>query len=73
MSVIYMKHARHGCKVAVSEEEAKYDEKSGWIRYSLTTPVVPVVAAQISEVIKPPEKPAKRPYHRKVSGRGATK
>lgn len=38
MAVIYMKHARHGMKVAVSEEEAKADEKNGWERFTRDGP-----------------------------------
>lgn len=31
--VIYLRHSVHGTKVAVSEEEAKADEKNGWERF----------------------------------------
>lgn len=30
---IYMRHFLHGSKVAISEQEAQYDEKHGWVRY----------------------------------------
>jgi hypothetical protein len=33
---IYLKHPRHGTKVAVAEAEAVYDEKSGWVRFDPT-------------------------------------
>ena len=33
MAVIYMRHAVHGAKVAISEHEANYDEMHGWERY----------------------------------------
>lgn len=33
--VIYLKHAKHGTKVACMEEEALADEKNGWERYSV--------------------------------------
>lgn len=36
MAVIYLKHAVHGAKVACSEQEAEYDELSGWVRYDPT-------------------------------------
>ena len=36
---IYLKHPTHGHKVATSNLEAEYDEKSGWVRYTLYTPV----------------------------------
>lgn len=34
-----MEHPRHGRKVAIAEEEALFDEKNGWIRYTLTADV----------------------------------
>ena len=37
MPVIYLKHPRHGLKVAVSELEAEHDETNGWSRYTLDT------------------------------------
>jgi len=45
MGVIYMSHLVHGAKVATMEEEALADEKNGWTRYTLDTPVevAPVV------------------------------
>lgn len=42
--VIYLRHPRHGTKVAVSNEEAVADEKNGWTRYqagALLTPEEP--------------------------------
>ena len=35
---IYLKHPTHGQKVATSNLEAEYDEKSGWVRYTLDKP-----------------------------------
>ena len=35
---IYLKHYRHGTKVAMSEMEARYDEENGWVRYDVDTP-----------------------------------
>jgi hypothetical protein len=35
MPVIYLKHPKHGHKVACVELEAVYDESNGWTRYSL--------------------------------------
>jgi hypothetical protein len=35
MAVIYMVHHRHGAKVAISEEEAAFDEMYGWERVEL--------------------------------------
>jgi hypothetical protein len=47
MAVIYMSHPVHGAKVATMELEAELDEKNGWTRYTLDTPieVAPVVNA----------------------------
>ena len=49
MPVIYMKHEIHGAKVANMEEEAIADEKNGWVRYTLDTPVevAPVNALEV--------------------------
>ena len=49
MAVIYMKHPKHGTKVAIQEEEAKYDEKNGWERVKtvLASPSPVVVAAAV--------------------------
>lgn len=30
---IYLKHPVHGTKVAISNLEAEYDGKNGWVRY----------------------------------------
>ena len=38
MSVIYLIHPEHGAKVAISQEEANYDEMNGWSRYNPDTP-----------------------------------
>ena len=38
--VIYLKHPKHGTKVATMELEAAYDETNGWKRYTLDTPQV---------------------------------
>ena len=46
--VIYMRHPQHGTKVAIFDLEADADEKNGWTRYTLDTPieeVAPVVNA----------------------------
>jgi hypothetical protein len=38
MAVIYMVHPTHGAKVAISEDEANYDETYGWMRYDPDEP-----------------------------------
>ncbi len=35
MPVIYLKHPKHGTKVATQEQEAAYDEANGWERFTL--------------------------------------
>jgi hypothetical protein len=37
---IYLSHPVHGRKIATMELEAKADEKNGWTRYTLDTPVI---------------------------------
>lgn len=41
MAVIYLKHSKHGTKVACSEAEAKADEEKGWERYQLAALLIP--------------------------------
>lgn len=38
MPVIYLKHPRHGLKIAISEMEVEHDETHGWVRYTPGTP-----------------------------------
>jgi len=35
--MIYLKHPKHGSKVAIAEAEAEYDESNGWVRYTVGT------------------------------------
>ena len=42
---IYLKHERHGSKVAISDLEATDDEKNGWVRYNPDTPEEPAAPA----------------------------
>jgi hypothetical protein len=50
MAVIYMSHEVHGAKVATMELEAVEDEKNGWVRYTLDTPVEAAPVANELEV-----------------------
>ncbi len=50
MAVIYMSHPIHGAKVATMELEAEEDEKNGWTRYTLDTPVEAAPVANELEV-----------------------
>ena len=34
MSVFYMKHPKHGTKVATQEEEVEHDKKRGWVEFN---------------------------------------
>lgn len=35
MTAIYLRHPRHGVKVATMEMEAQHDETNGWVRFEL--------------------------------------
>lgn len=72
--VIYLRHEKHGTKVACTEAEAKADEAKGWKRYQLAALVQPPV--QSSAVVNEPsarnaliaqyvEKFGKKPHHKK--------
>ena len=50
MAVIYLAHPVHGAKVAISEEEANYDEMYGWERYNPNTPAVEDVTDLVNEM-----------------------
>lgn len=47
VAVIYLKHDKHGCKVATSDAEAAYDRQHGWYEFDPNetddTPVPEVV------------------------------
>lgn len=44
--VIYLRHPKHGTKVAVSEEEAKSDEVNGWSRFNPAEKPEPAQSSQ---------------------------
>ena len=49
MGVYYMKHPKHGTKVATQEEEVEHDKKRGWTQYEvdeIKPEVEPVAAAK---------------------------
>ena len=48
MSVIYLVHPTHGAKVAISNEEAIYDEDFGWVRYDVDASVASAPANQLA-------------------------
>lgn len=63
MAIIYLRHHRHGAKVAIAEAEAAADEKNGWERYDIAAPAEP------SLEVEPTSNPLhlKRPYKRKTA------
>lgn len=46
MPVIYLRHPKHGSKVATLDMEAAYDEQHGWERYDPNESAEPVEAAE---------------------------
>lgn len=50
--VIYMRHPQHGTKVAISDLEADADEKNGWVRYTLDTPLIVEEAALVANTME---------------------
>jgi hypothetical protein len=75
MSVIYLKHAEHGGKVAISEQEAAWDESKGWKRFDPTAKqeepqkVAPEVEEKQGEAVEVPAAPEpakKRQYNRRA-------
>jgi hypothetical protein len=55
---IYLKHERHGTKVATMELEAVHDESHGWVRYNLEEPVsesAPVNELEVKRRGRPPK------------------
>mgnify|MGYP000199757636 CR=1 FL=1 len=60
MPTIYLKHPRHGTKVATMEIEAVADEKNGWVRYTHATPPVSDDAVPVNQL------GIKRKYTRRV-------
>jgi hypothetical protein len=49
MAAIYLQHPRHGAKVAISEDEAVYDETEGWTRYDpVSAPPQPAKLEDVS-------------------------
>jgi hypothetical protein len=48
MPLIYLKHARHGLKIATMEQEAEMDETNGWTRYNPFTPEPSEPAATVN-------------------------
>jgi hypothetical protein len=50
MPIIYLRHPRHGEKVAISDLEAEYDEQNGWTRYNLGDEAVD--SAQLNQLAR---------------------
>jgi len=60
MAVIYLQHPVHGSKVAISEQEANYDEMNGWMRYDLDTPASAAVEDAVEEPVNEMAAPKRR-------------
>lgn len=65
MSVIYLKHPKHGEKVATLEAEARADEEKGWQRFIPVAPSPNPIAVQLSSVVSINDAPKKRGRPRK--------
>jgi hypothetical protein len=73
MAVIYLRNSQGGHKVAILEEEAKYDEEHGWTRYNVGTLLTPASAAPVTEYVEDVQelrdlwekKYGKKPHHKK--------
>lgn len=65
MPTIYLRHVRHGTKVATAEAEAVYDETNGWERYQLAALLQKPEFAPPADIPQPVEKP-KRAYKRRA-------
>ena len=55
---IYLKHERHGTKIATMELEAEHDESHGWVRYNPEEPVsesAPVNELEVKRRGRPPK------------------
>lgn len=57
--IIYLTHPVHGAKVATLEEEAKFDESKGWVRYNPDTPSAPEEAAPVNTLVVKRGRPKK--------------
>jgi len=53
MPVIYLRHPRHGEKVATMEMEAAYDESNGWVRFTPGQPAPAAPAKAPDPVVAP--------------------
>lgn len=64
MGVFYLKHKKHGTKVATDEAEVEQDKKRGWEEYDIDSPtvvadVVAAMAKQDSNTLGLPKKEGK--------------
>lgn len=61
---IYLRHPKHGTKVATAEAEAVYDESNGWERYQLAALLQKPEFAPPAP--PPPAEKPKRAYKRRT-------
>jgi len=51
MPNIYLKHPKHGAKVAISVLEADLDKRNGWVEFDPSAPKAPAEVAQEAPVV----------------------
>ena len=56
--MIYLRHPKHGLKIATMEMEAQYDEMNGWVRFDPDEPADDVMDAIEPEPLIADEEPA---------------
>ena len=63
MAAIYLRHPLHGSKVACMEQEAVYDEGTGWVRFdpSVAVAAPAVVPEPVSDEPHPEQEAAAEP------------
>lgn len=54
MSVFYMRHKKHGTKVATEEAEVEHDKKRGWVEFD-PEEEAKQVEAPVKNTLKKPE------------------
>ncbi len=58
MAVIYLRHPKHGAKVACSDMEAEYDMNQGWEPFDPTQPAEPMTAEPVvAPAVETPSEP----------------
>ncbi len=70
--IIYLRHPKHGCKVAISDIEARIDVENGWEEFDPSVPDEPespasveILTPEFSDAVEPPAGNALRRRRRK--------